>query len=70
MYSGIIHRASNGSHVTLGFIFESFINQTKSCDPWCLPVLATRRSGLGVGEPAKALAITYAERTFALPPTQ
>lgn len=24
MYSGIVHRASNASHVTLGFVFESY----------------------------------------------
>ena len=55
MYSGIVHRASNGSHVTLGFIFESFANQTEACDPWCIapaPPAASQSvaAGLGVGE--------------------
>ena len=70
MHSGIAHRESNASHVTLGFIFESYVNETKACDPWCsasssAPPLRAPE-GL-IGQPAKGLSITYAQRTYALP---
>eukprot|EP01051_Picozoa_sp_SAG22_P019843 SAG22_NODE_3794_length_1528_cov_1.433870_2_plen_114_part_00 len=76
MYSGIVPRASNRSHVTLGFVFESFVNQTRACDPWCLdpppppppPPPQELGLGAGAGEPNTGLSITYAERTFSLPP--
>eukprot|EP01043_Picozoa_sp_COSAG02_P010526 COSAG02_NODE_371_length_23642_cov_21.655227_9_plen_437_part_00 len=62
MYSGIVHRATNESHVTLGFIFESYVNETKACEPWC-----SSSSPGQIGEPAKDLSIAYAQRTYALP---
>ena len=68
-----MHRASNGSHVTLGFIFESFANQTRACEPWCsaaAPHAQAEGFGVGVGEPAQGLTITYGQRTFPLPAKQ
>eukprot|EP01045_Picozoa_sp_COSAG04_P012544 COSAG04_NODE_848_length_9881_cov_5.280822_4_plen_138_part_00 len=35
MYSGIVRRGGNATHVTLGFVFESFRDQVAACDPWC-----------------------------------
>ena len=52
MYSGIVRRGGNTTHVTLGFVFESFRDQVAACDPWCGQLQAPGSAGLGatVGE--------------------
>ena len=53
MYSGIVRRGGNTTHVTLGFVFESFRDQVAACDPWCGKLEAPGSAGLGAtaGEP-------------------
>lgn len=67
MYSGIVRRGGNATHVTLGFVFESFGGEVAACEPWCS---ATEQFGLADAEPATNLTITYVERSFVLPPPQ
>ena len=47
MYSGIVRRGGNTTHVTLGFVFESFRDQVAACDPWCGQLQAPGSAGLG-----------------------
>jgi hypothetical protein len=47
-----------------------YVNQTQACEPWCETHSAetAARGSSGLGEPAKGLSITFAQRTYALPP--